>query len=253
MADTSTTDGKLEEQAVEEPQLGLENEPEADNQQDEPSQPESEAEAPEQTEPETEEVEEEVEVGQGETDELDSELLEWAEKKGLPTDNPTKILKSYREAEKALHSKSNEVSELRNQVTSQAEKSGDEYESPETIEQRKLAGETRATLFYINNPEAKDYDKEMAEIIQQKPYLVNDLDVAYAYVQQKNQAKDTQKARQQGKREALESTAKAQRSQAAKASATTQESVRKITDDDIAKMSQAEYNAWAQENDPFSI
>lgn len=243
----STTDEDLKEQAPEEEQLGLEDDTSADDSQDAPSQSEDEQSSSEDEAPEESQEDE----GQGESEELDSELVEWAKKKNLPTDNPTAILKSYREAEKALHSKSSEVSELRNQVAKQAE--GDGSEDPETVENRRLAGETRATLFYINNPDALNYDKDMAEVIQQKPYLANDLDAAYAVVLRNNSQKDTLKARQEGRREALESTAKAQRSSAAKSSATTKETSRKVTEADIANMSKSEYEEWRKDNDPFLI
>lgn len=152
----------------------------------------------------------------------DDEIKEWAEKKGLPLDDPVAALKAYREAEKKMHEQGKEVGELRKQVGKTAEDSLDEYASEDEGKQQRLIAQLTVTDFYLNNPEARNYDEKMAEIVKEKPYLANDLDTLLVVAKAQTSEEERLQARKEGEKAALKKVAKSQRQAAPKASATNQ-------------------------------
>lgn len=152
-----------------------------------------------------------------------AELQEWANKKGLDTSDPTKLLKAYREAEKRMHDVTTGQSELKNELS----KTNDEYSANEY---EPVIQEARVLNFYNSNPEARQYDKEMGQIYARfqksdpefAQHLSRHLDTLLAMAKTENgssEAQKVQEARQQGKSEAFEKTKKAQAASAPKANA----------------------------------
>lgn len=183
------------------------------------------------------------------TDESEKdELLEWAEKKGLKTDDPKALLKMVRESEKKMHEATKEANALKNSVYSVSEDNGlDEVNS--TL--NRLA----VTEFYLNNPEARKYDEQMAEIVLSKPYLAGDLEVLYKLAKADSMATENVVERQAGRKEALAQVAKAESAMPPQAQASTRQGYKGVTDDDIAKMSLEEYEAFKKDTgyNPFAI
>jgi uncharacterized membrane protein YgaE (UPF0421/DUF939 family) len=176
----------------------------------------------------------------------EAELLEWASKKGIKTDDPVAILKMARESEKMMHSATQEAKALKNSVEAVSEDEG--LDRSDTLLNR-----LQVTEFYLNNPGAKDLDEQMAEIVTAKPYLANDLDTVYELAKSRASAVDNIAARQDGRKEALAQVAKAEKAAPPNASATTRQGKEDVTDADIANMTASEYIAFKKETgfDPF--
>jgi len=176
----------------------------------------------------------------------DDELLAWAEKKGIKTDDPKVLLKMVKESEQKMHSATQEAKALKSTVNTVGEEQG--YD--ETFQ---LINRLKVTEFYLNNPEAKQLDEQMAEIVTAKPYLAEDLETVYELAKARSSAVNNVAAKQQGQKEALAQVAKAEKAAPPNASATTREGVKQVDDAAIAAMSLAEYNAWKKESgfNPF--
>ena len=147
---------------------------------------------------------------------FDEDTLNWLNAKGIDPSSPealSKVAKTAREAEKAMHSKANEASQLKKSMESVADQAAEETgENPMLV---RLMVKDTIRDFYDSNPEAKEFDKEIAEVVTQRPYLVNDLEAAYALVQKNN----APVLKEQGKKEALQSLASKQRTAAPTGSA----------------------------------
>jgi hypothetical protein len=152
-----------------------------------------------------------------EEDSEESELLAWAEKAGLDTKDPVKILKSLKDTQKKLHESTSKASELRKQVS----------ESEDFTDGESVIQEARVLNFYAANPEARSYDMKMGEIYNRfqksdpefATHLVKHLDTLYAMAKAEDNQADVLKARQQGKEEAIKKTKQAQASSAPRANA----------------------------------
>ena len=150
-------------------------------------------------------------------DSEESELLAWAEKAGLDTKDPVKILKSLKDTQKKLHETTSQASELRKQVS----------DSEEFTDDESVIQEARVLNFYAANPEARSYDVKMGEIYNRfqksdpefATHLVKHLDTLYAMAKAEDNQADVLTARQQGKEEAIRKTKQAQASSAPKANA----------------------------------
>lgn len=200
--------------------------------------PTDESPTAESTTEETSQSDETVETEPQEDNSEEADIKEWAAKKGLDLNDPVAVAKAAREAEKAFHSKSTEASKLKKAMGDQGKEAGEsdvEAETYETLNRLKVAE------FYQEHPEARDLDTVMAEILDEKPWLAQDLESLYAVAQTKTEAKKILEARQQGQREERARIAQAQAAGAPKASATGKESSKKITEADIEKMSLKEY------------
>lgn len=169
----------------------------------------------------------------------EAEIKEWAAKKGVNLEDPIALAKLARETEKSFHAKSGEVSALKKAVgaqTSEADEGSVESEAYPIINRLRVAE------FYNEHPEAKDYDEQMAQIVEEKPYLAQDLEVLFDVARSRSAATETLKARQEGRKEALDIQAKAQQAGAPKAAPTGKpQTAGKYTSADIEKMSLKEY------------
>lgn len=222
MDETTTSTTQDEQQAVQ---------PQPDNQEAQAVQEEAQAESP-NTQPANSE---------GNPD--DTELMDWASKKGISTDDPVKLLKMVRESESKMHQATNEASKLRDSVqeVSQAEGQDDVYQ---------LINRLKVTEFYLTNPEARNYDDKMASILEEKPYLAGDLETLYDLARYKSANEKLVEARQAGKSEALQQIKQASLAAAPESVATT----RQTPSDEIPSFQTLEeYDAWKQKTgfDPF--
>lgn len=181
----------------------------------------------------------------------DEELAAWAENKGLKldSDNAKKAAKMAREAERAMHTKAREKSELEKTLTNTSDEVAEDVaintgQDPELLKRLQRV-EVRDSVrdFYDAHPDAREIEREMVAELQKRPHLAGDLEALYAVV--KTQNLDAVKS--QGKREALESLAQKQQAAVPRGNAVTGSdmSPSKITpqnvDQMVAKMSVEEY------------
>lgn len=159
----------------------------------------------------------------------DAEIKEWAAKKNLPLDDPIKIAKMYRESEKALGQKGQQEGQLKKAVDTANTESG--VEGSQALENRVAALE-----FYLQHPDAQQYEDEMVKILEEKPWLAGDLETVLdaAKGRTSTQAERLAAERKAGKAEALAQAEKAGRAAPPKASATsTDYEGGKITPDNV--------------------
>jgi len=178
----------------------------------------------------------------------EAEIKEWAAKKNLPLDDPIKLAKMYRESEQKLGPVNREKAELKTAVVDANSSAGvDDVQS--------LRNEVAALSFYIAHPEAKQFEQEMVSILDEKPWLAGDLEVVLdaAKGRTSTEAEKLVAERQAGKKEALETVAASERAAPPRASATTRETPKEITDADIGKMTPEEYNEWRKTNNPWAV
>lgn len=117
-----------------------------------------------------------------ETQAPDDDVQAWAEKKGLPLNDPVKLAKMYRDAEKAMHEAKARSKELETASvdTAPIEYTGNpEYDSL-AANVNTLLVQNKVRDFFADNPEARQFESKMAEIVQEKPYLQHDLNDLYA-------------------------------------------------------------------------
>jgi hypothetical protein len=173
----------------------------------------------------------------------DPELMEWASKKGISTEDPVKLLKMVRESESKMHQATNEASKLRDTVQTVAQDEGqdDVYQ---------LINRLKVTEFYLNNPEARNYDDRMAALLDEKPFLAGDLQTLYDLARFKSADEKLAEARQAGRTEALKQAKKSEIAAAPKSTAST----RQISSDEIPTFTSVlQYEAWKSKTgfDPF--
>jgi hypothetical protein len=205
---------------------------------DESSQPESPETQAVQSEEQSEETTDQT------TSDEDAEILEWANKKGVKTDDPIALLKMVREGEKKMHSATNEANALKNTINTTGEEQG--YDDTSLLLNR-----LKVTEFYLNNPEAKALDEDMAEIVNKKPYLADDLETVFELAKARKSTVAMAAAKETGRQEALAQVAQAEKAAPPNASATTRQGVANITDEDIGKMSAQEYLQFKQDHPEF--
>lgn len=179
------------------------------------------------------------------TSDEDAEILEWANKKGVKTDDPIALLKMVREGEKKMHTATNEANALKNTINTTGEEQG--YDDTSLLLNR-----LKVTEFYLNNPEAKILDEDMAKIVTDKPYLADDLETVFELAKARKSTVAMAAAKETGRQEALAQVAKAEKAAPPNASATTRQGVANITDEDIGKMSAQEYLQFKQDHPEFN-
>lgn len=136
------------------------------------------------------------------------ELLDWAKSSGMDTSDPVKILKRLRDTQQALHENTAKTSELQKQA-------GDINYFPEN---EAVIQEARVLNFYNSNPDARNYDLKMGQILQNyqatnpdfADHLLRNLDALYAMARLEDTQAQVVTARQQGMNEAIEATKKAE-------------------------------------------
>jgi hypothetical protein len=204
-------------------------------------------------EPETQAVQDEVETTSTDTPQTseqkdsDEEILEWANKKGIKTDDPIAILRNAREAEQKMHQATKEAKALKNSVDTISEERG-------VDESVQLLNRLRVTDFYLNNPDARQIDDVMAQVVTEKPYLADDLDAVYEIAKYRNSQQYHAPSLEESRKLKLAQEAKAQVAGPPQASASTRETIKEVTDEDIARMSAEEYLKFKEETgfNPFT-
>lgn len=153
----------------------------------------------------------------------DEELASWAENKGLEldSDNAIKAAKMAREAERAMHKKAQQKSELEKSLTTTSDDIAEDVaqrtgQDPELLK-RVQRVEIRDTVrdFYDAHPEAREREADIVAELQNRPHLAGDLEALYALVRSKN----LDAVKSQGKREALETLAQKQQAAVPRGSA----------------------------------
>lgn len=146
---------------------------------------------------------------------FDDDTLKWMESKGIDPASPdalTKMARSAREAEKAMHQKAQKASELERTTSAIADEGSTQIaeatgESEELVrEVRRLNAKMQAREFWEAHPEAKEYESQIVSEIQANPVLASDLEAAYAKVMLKN----ADSLKSEGKKEALKTLASKQ-------------------------------------------
>lgn len=187
-------------------------------------------------------TEEQVEETSDETSEA-AEIKAWAEKKGLPLDDPLAMAKMVREGDKKV-TEAGQSAKLDTSVKTA---------SANLDEVQQLRNEVAVINFFQKYPDARELETDMAKIVEERPYLASDLDALYFYTKGIQADTGLVAAKQAGSKEALAAVAKAERAGAPKASATTRTTPTKLTNEDIKKMSLAEYQQAKADGkiDPF--
>src|SRR6185312_1922782 len=128
----------------------------------------------------------------------DAELKEWAAKKNLPLDDPLKIAKMYRESEKQLGKKGQQEGKLKAAVTTANTTAGID-------DMQALRNEVTAINFKLDHPEARDLEPLMVQILDEKPWLANDLEAVLDIAKGRSvhTSAEVLAARQAGGKEAL--------------------------------------------------
>lgn len=166
----------------------------------------------------------------------DDDIKEWAEKKGLSLDDPIALAKMVREGDKKVTEATQKASELGKSVQTASTEIG-------LDDVAQLRNEVAVMNFYQTHPDARELDEEMAKTLEEKPYFANDLEGLLYYTKGKEADKAILEARKAGNKDALEAAAQVERASAPKASASIATSPGELTDEDIANMSVAEYQA----------
>lgn len=210
--------------------------------------------APEETTQETESAE----GSEGTQDSAEEDEIEtWAKSQNLDLTKPEdakKLAKRFKDTQKALHTTRKEQSDLRKQmaiVTKPAAETDDYDPVSKRLEEleadlrlQKLEG--NVNRFYIENPDARKLDTQMAEILTNKPWLAGDLETLYLVARNTDQSA-IDEAKGAGRQEALTSVATKVRASAPSTSAKTSDAPRQITDADVARMSLEEYQTRRDE------
>lgn len=146
----------------------------------------------------------------------DNSTEDWLKAKGIDPSSPEavkKVAEMARNAEKAMHQKAQKASELEKsmQTTVEAEEQQHEIATGQVLNEsdklvRRLYVKDTLRTFYENNPEARQYDKAMAEVVAQRPHLAGDLDAIYALAR----SKDVDTIKSQTKQETLRNLAQKQ-------------------------------------------
>lgn len=138
------------------------------------------------------------------------DVQEWAKKKGLPLDNPVKLAQMYRDAERKMHEAAAKARELEQATIANApvDYTGDPTVDSLTQTVNTLLIQNNVRDFFANNPEAREFESKMAEIVTARPHLSNDLDALYALA--KTDPSREAELKQQGGREALTNLAQKQ-------------------------------------------
>ena len=177
---------------------------------------------------ETSQTSESDESGSDEDNSDDTELKEWAAKKNLPLDDPIKMAKMYREAEQALGKKGQKEGQLKNAVSTANEASS-------TEDYQALKNEVEALSFYVNHPDAKQYESTMVDILEEKPHLASDLEAVLDIARGRSMTDAATRLaeRNAGKKKAHESAEQAGRAAQPRASAHSTTTVGKITPQNV--------------------
>lgn len=176
-----------------------------------------------------------------ETEQESDDIKKWAESQGIDVDNPTpeqtaKLAQRLRDTQSKMHEATNKSAELESSVS-------DVVDVAETAGQidandaRLLKMEQRlaVTQFFVNNPEARQYDKQMAEIVKQKPWLLNDLNDLHRLARLESSGESIDKITEKARQDERERLKQKQSAGIAKPSASSSTGSSKEVDDPIMR------------------
>lgn len=176
------------------------------------------------------------------------DIKDWAEKKGLPLDDPVKLAQMYRDAEKKMHEVTQQQNKPQVKPPEFLEETGDErYDA---IVQRQNQQELRTYVrdWYEANPEMREHHADLSKIANERPWLQNMDDIKAHYLaEQANNPERLASLKKEGGREALTNLAQKQQQQPPTSGATNANSYssNRITpqnvDQMVANMSVDEY------------
>lgn len=197
---------------------------------------------------ETSQTSESDESGSDEDNSDDAELKDWAAKKNLPLDDPLAMAKMYRESEQKLGRKGQKEGQLKTAVSTANEASS-------TEDYQALKNEVEALSFYVNHPEAKQFESTMVDVLEEKPYLASDLEAVLDIARGRSMTDATTRLaeRNAGKKEARESAEQAGRAAQPRTSARSTNGVStKITPENVDHIVGQHMGdtAWYQKNQP---
>lgn len=178
------------------------------------------------------------------------DVEEWAKKKGLPLEDPKKLAAMYRDAEKKMHQATEKARELETAATSQTlDYTGDPNIDALNQQVNTLLIQNSVRDFFQANPEAREYESKMAEIVTQRPHLKGDLDALYALA--KTDPNRESELKNAGGREALTNLAQKQQQIPPGANATNSgvyASGDVITPGNVFDLIEKNDQAWFQKN-----
>lgn len=150
----------------------------------------------------------------------DDDLDSWAEKVGLKldSDNARKAAQMARDAKRAANEKFQKASEMEKLLSTKSDEvaeqvsqsTGQDVEVIKRLQRMEIKDSVRD--FWASNPEARQYEKTMIEVLSEKPHLAGDLDSLYANALRKSGALSA--AKSEGKKEALSNLAQKQQATA---------------------------------------
>jgi hypothetical protein len=216
------------------------------------AEPEETEEAPAVEETTEEEKEAEAPSEPSESNDEDEQLAKFAETKGLEldSDNAKKAAKMAMNAEKQMHAKSQRASELEKTMGQMSDTSAEQVaeatgQNPELLKTvQRLQVKDSIRDFWEQNPDARQYESEMAQIAPElglygSPEAI--LKASYNEVLSRN----TDTIKSQGKREGLESLAHKQQAAVPRGNAVNSgASSTAITPQNVDAMVAANSNEW---------
>lgn len=181
----------------------------------------------------------------------DSDDVEsWAKKKGLPLEDPVKLAKMYRDAEKRMHEATEKAREFNTAVMDQplVSYTGDETVDALAAQVNQLTIQNKVNSFWEANPDAREFEGKMAEIVMQRPHLQNDLDALYALA--RNDPTREQDLKREGGREALTNLAQKQQAIPPNAASTNTQSYESsaITPSNVYDLVDKNSQEWFEKN-----
>lgn len=179
------------------------------------------------SEPQQPEQEDASEPAQADTS--DDDLSDWASKKGIDLSTPegqAKALKSWREAEKAMHHKSQEASQLKKSLVDQPVTVDSQDPLVQSLAEEVVTMKRQQTIdsFVSEVKLTTEQDDQLAQFITETPNMADLINGGYLTLKQAYQLSgvgsvDPSAYKNQGKQEALQTLANKQTATAVKGSA----------------------------------
>lgn len=199
-----------------------------------------------QEQPEEAQATEEVQEASAAVEETQADDVKaWAEKKGLPLDDPVKLAQMYRDAEKKMHEATQPKPAAKPLETIEATGNPQYDQLVGAVNEMRLQQEVNN--FFQQNPDAEQYRAHMAEIANNRPWI-NDLDAIYALA--KNDPNREASLKAQGGKEALTNLAQKQSAVPPKSSAnnTSAYETGAITPQNVNELVAKNDNEWFTKN-----
>jgi hypothetical protein len=182
-----------------------------------------------------------------ETQAPQDDVKEWAEKKGLPLDDPVKLARMYRDAETKMHEATAAARQLETAAQT-LDYTGDASTDQLTQTVNQLLIQNNVRDFFSANPEAREFESDMAKLVVDKPYLKDDLQSLYILA--RNDPNREASLKQQGGKEALQNLAQKQQQIPPSASATNSNAydTQTITPQNVSELVDRNDQAWFEKN-----